>query len=126
MPMADGVDDQMARPSGRYPIFSLFPPPIGWDFGRASLRGQVVRVSYRGASHRFSTGAIAMSIEPLAIGVCSWSLQVKSVPELKKLLGRLGVDVVQIACGDPHHAAWEEGDRMPQAALAAGFRMTGA
>jgi L-ribulose-5-phosphate 3-epimerase len=67
-----------------------------------------------------------MAIEPLAIGVCSWSLQVKSVPELKKLLGRLGVDVVQIACGDPHHAAWEEGDNLPEAARAAGFRMTGA
>src|SRR3984885_2014369 len=67
-----------------------------------------------------------MSIEPLAIGVCSWSLQVKSVPELKKLLGRLGVDVVEIACGDPHHAAWDEGDKLPEAAKAAGFRMTGA
>jgi L-ribulose-5-phosphate 3-epimerase len=67
-----------------------------------------------------------MSIEPLAIGVCSWSLQVKSVPELKKLMGRLGIDVVQIACGDPHHAAWQEGDAMPEAARAAGFRMTGA
>src|SRR3954451_1171081 len=67
-----------------------------------------------------------MAIEPLAIGVCSWSLQVKSVPELQRLLGRLGVDVVQIACGDPHHAAWEEGDRLPEAARAAGFRMTGA
>jgi L-ribulose-5-phosphate 3-epimerase len=67
-----------------------------------------------------------MSIEPLAIGVCSWSLQVKSVPELKQLLGRLGTDVVQIACGDPHHAAWAEGDAMPDAAKAAGFRMTGA
>lgn len=67
-----------------------------------------------------------MSIEPLAIGVCSWSLQVKSIPELKKLLGRLGVDVVQIACGDPHHASWEEGDGMPEAARAAGFRITGA
>jgi L-ribulose-5-phosphate 3-epimerase len=33
---------------------------------------------------------------------------------------------VQIACGDPHHAAWEEGDRMPEAACAAGFHMTGA
>jgi sugar phosphate isomerase/epimerase len=65
-------------------------------------------------------------IEPLAIGVCSWSLQVKSVPELQRLLGRLGVDVVQIACGDPHHAAWDEGDRLPEAARAAGFRMTGA
>jgi sugar phosphate isomerase/epimerase len=66
------------------------------------------------------------AVEPLAVGVCSWSLQVKSVPELKRLLGRLGLGVVQIACGDPHHAAWEEGDRMPEAALVAGFRMTGA
>lgn len=67
-----------------------------------------------------------MAIEPLAIGVCSWSLQVKNVPELKRLLDRLGVSVVQIACGDPHHAAWEEGDRLPEAAHAAGFQMTGA
>ena len=67
-----------------------------------------------------------MAIEPLAIGVCSWSLQVKSIPELKGFLDRLGVDVVQIACGDPHHAAWDEGDAMPAAAKAAGFRMSGA
>src|ERR1051325_3929485 len=67
-----------------------------------------------------------MAIEPLAIGVCSWSLQVKSVPELKAFLDRLGIDVVQIACGDPHHASWDEGDGMPAAAKAAGFRMTGA
>ncbi len=67
-----------------------------------------------------------MTIEPLAIGVCSWSLQVRSVPELKRLLDGLGIDVVQIACGDPHHAAWDEGEQMPEAARAAGFRMTGA
>ena len=36
-----------------------------------------------------------MAIEPLAIGVCSWSLQVKSITELKLLLGELGIDVVQ-------------------------------
>lgn len=66
-----------------------------------------------------------MAIEPLAIGVCSWSLQVKSVPELKAFLNRLGIDVVQIACGDPHHASWDEGDGMPAAARAAGFRMSG-
>jgi L-ribulose-5-phosphate 3-epimerase len=66
-----------------------------------------------------------MSIEPLAIGVCSWSLQVHSVPELKKLMDRLGIDVVQIACGDPHHAAWDEGEGMPAAAKSAGFQMTG-
>lgn len=67
-----------------------------------------------------------MAIEPLAIGVCSWSLQVKNVPELKQFLDRLGVSVVQIACGDPHHAAWDEGDRMPEAARAAGLQMSGA
>jgi L-ribulose-5-phosphate 3-epimerase len=67
-----------------------------------------------------------MSLEPLAVGVCSWSLQVKSVPELSSLLKKLAVDVVQIACGDPHHAAWAEGDLMPAVAVAAGFRMTGA
>jgi sugar phosphate isomerase/epimerase len=67
-----------------------------------------------------------MPIEPLAIGVCSWSLQVKSVAELKRLLDRLGIGVIQIACGDPHHAAWEEGDRLPEVARSAGFRMSGA
>lgn len=66
-----------------------------------------------------------MAIEPLAIGVCSWSLQVTSIPELKRFLDRLGIDVVQIACGDPHHASWSEGDAMPAAAKAAGFRMSG-
>ena len=66
-----------------------------------------------------------MAIEPLAIGVCSWSLQVGSVPELKRLMNGLGIDVVQIACGDPHHASWDEGDNMPVAAKTAGFRMTG-
>jgi sugar phosphate isomerase/epimerase len=67
-----------------------------------------------------------MAIEPLALGVCSWSLQVKSIPELKRLMGRLGVDVVQLACGDPHHAAWDEGDGLPEAARASGLRLTGA
>ncbi len=67
-----------------------------------------------------------MPTEPLAIGVCSWSLQVTSIPELKGFLDRLGIAVVQIACGDPHHAAWDEGDAMPAAARAAGFRMSGA
>ncbi len=66
-----------------------------------------------------------MPIETLAIGVCSWSLQVKSVPELKRLMDRLGINVVQIACGDPHHASWDEGDAMPAAAKSAGFQMTG-
>ena len=63
---------------------------------------------------------------PFALGVCSWSLQVKSVAELKRLLDGLGVNVTQIACGDPHHANWEEGDALPGAALASGLLMTGA
>lgn len=67
-----------------------------------------------------------MAIEPLTIGVCSWSLQVTSVPELKGFMDRLGIDVVQIACGDPHHASWAEGEAMPGAAKSAGFRMSGA
>src|ERR671933_587935 len=67
-----------------------------------------------------------MPVEPYAIGVCSWSLQVTSVPELRRLLDRLGVNVIQIACGDPVHASWAEGDDMPAAARAAGFEMTAA
>ena len=65
-------------------------------------------------------------LPPLTIGVCSWSLKVRSIKELKDCLDKLKLDVVQIACGDPHHAAWEEGDQMPAAAKAAGFRMAGA
>ncbi len=62
----------------------------------------------------------------MEIGVCSWSLQVKSIPELRGFLDRLGINLVQIACGDPHHASWDEGDAMPEAAKAAGFRMSAA
>jgi sugar phosphate isomerase/epimerase len=64
-----------------------------------------------------------MSIPPYTIGVCSWSLQVKSIPELKGFLDKLGATLCQIACGDPHHASWAEGEAMPKAALAAGFTM---
>jgi sugar phosphate isomerase/epimerase len=62
----------------------------------------------------------------LEIGVCSWSLQVTSVDELAGLMTNLGLSAVQIACGDPHHAAWFEGDAMPAAALASGLQLTGA
>jgi sugar phosphate isomerase/epimerase len=62
----------------------------------------------------------------MEIGVCSWSLQVTSVPELERLSKQLGIKVVQIACGDPHHASWIEGDAMPAAARSASFRMSGA
>lgn len=66
------------------------------------------------------------AVAPWTLGVCSWSLQVKSIAELRTLLDRLGINVVQIACGDPHHASWDEGDAMPRAALASGIVMTGA
>ena len=66
------------------------------------------------------------SLAPLSLGVCSWSLQVTSIPELKHLLGQLGVNVVQLACGDPHHASWDEGDKLPEAARSAGIVMTAA
>jgi sugar phosphate isomerase/epimerase len=66
-----------------------------------------------------------MTFPPLAIGVCSWSLEVTSVPELRRLVDQLDINVVQIACGDPHHAAWEEGDDFPAVAKAAGFQLTG-
>ncbi len=65
-------------------------------------------------------------LPPLSLGICSWSLQVTSIPELKSLLDGLGVNVAQIACGDPHHASWAEGDDMPAAALASGIVFTGA
>jgi L-ribulose-5-phosphate 3-epimerase len=67
-----------------------------------------------------------MTIPPLALGVCSWSLQVKNIPELVRLCDRVGTHVVQIACGDPHHAAWDEGDRLPEVARAARLQLTGA
>jgi L-ribulose-5-phosphate 3-epimerase len=74
-------------------------------------------------THSPSSGSSAPAY---SLGVCSWSLQVKSIPELKRLLAQLGVNVVQIACGDPHHASWDEGDAMPEAALASGIVMTSA
>ena len=55
-------------------------------------------------------------LPPLTLGVCSWSLQVTSVAELARKLGDLGVNATQIACGDPHHARWEEGDDFPRVA----------
>ena len=73
-----------------------------------------------------SSPASRPSLAPWSIGVCSWSLQVKSIPELKGFLDQLGINVVQIACGDPHHASWDEGDSMPSAAVSSGIIMTGA
>jgi sugar phosphate isomerase/epimerase len=66
------------------------------------------------------------SRSPLALGVCSWSLQVQSIPELVNLLQELHTQVTQIACGDPHHAAWVEADAMPAVANAAPLLLSGA
>lgn len=48
--------------------------------------------------------------EQWQVGVCSWSLQVQSIPELENLLEQIGVSQVHLALGDPHHASWEEDD----------------
>jgi len=61
----------------------------------------------------------------LSLGVCNWSLQVRSIAELRRLLDQLGVNVVQLACGDPHHASWDE-DALPETARSSGIVMTGA
>ena len=66
------------------------------------------------------------ALPPLALGVCSWSLQVGSIAELRRLLDQLGVNVAQVACGDPQHASWNEGDAMPEAARGSGIAFTGA
>ncbi|NQZ67991.1 MAG: sugar phosphate isomerase/epimerase [Lentisphaeria bacterium] len=63
-----------------------------------------------------------MSVAPLTIGVCSWSMQVKSITELESLCDRTGIHAVQIACGDPHHASWTDDD-MESAAKAANFTL---
>ncbi len=69
---------------------------------------------------------LTAALPPFCLGVCSWSLQVKNIPELSRLLDQLGVNVVQIACGDPHHASWDEGEDMPEAARSSGIVMTSA
>jgi sugar phosphate isomerase/epimerase len=51
---------------------------------------------------------------------------VGSIAELRRLLDQLGVNVAQIACGDPHHASWEEGDGLTKSALESGIHFTGA
>jgi L-ribulose-5-phosphate 3-epimerase len=60
------------------------------------------------------------------VGVCSWSLQAGSVPELQRLLAQVGTDLVHVGCGDPEHGIWEEGDALPRAIRAAGIRVAGA
>ena len=65
-----------------------------------------------------------MSTSP--VGVCSWSLQVKSVPELTELMAAVGAGCTQVALGDPNHATWEEGAGIVQALKASGLELTAA
>ena len=60
------------------------------------------------------------------LGVCSWSLKVGSIAELKGLAAELRIGLIQIACGDPQHASWTEGDDLPAVALASGLKFSGA
>jgi sugar phosphate isomerase/epimerase len=60
------------------------------------------------------------------VGVCSWSLQVASIPELERVLPSVGTDLVALGCGDPAHGSWMEGDGLPAAVLATGIRIAGA
>ncbi|HLV00409.1 MAG TPA: sugar phosphate isomerase/epimerase family protein [Acidobacteriota bacterium] len=48
--------------------------------------------------------------EKWPIAVCSWSLQVTSIPELEGFMRELELSWVHLALGDPHHASWEEDD----------------
>lgn len=45
------------------------------------------------------------------IAACSWSLQVKNIPELERLLNEIGIQHTHLALGDPHHASWDEDDQ---------------
>src|SRR4051812_39498895 len=72
------------------------------------------------------TSSSVSPLPPLSLGVCSSSLQVTNIPELRSYLDELGINVVQIACGDPHHASWHEGEFLPEIALASRMQMTGA
>jgi sugar phosphate isomerase/epimerase len=59
-----------------------------------------------------------------AIGVCSWSLKVTSIPELQKLMKEVGAAVTQVALGDPNHATWKEGEGIVRALRASHLDIT--
>jgi sugar phosphate isomerase/epimerase len=93
------------------------PSTTQTDHRSLSSKGTIVPQNSSHSSH---------AVPPFSLGVCSWSLQVKNIPELKRFLDQLGINIVQIACGDPHHASWDEGDALPSAARSSGIVMTGA
>ncbi len=53
-------------------------------------------------------------------------MQVKSVPELERLMGEVGASVAQIALGDPNHATWEEGSKLVDALRASSIGISAA
>jgi L-ribulose-5-phosphate 3-epimerase len=60
------------------------------------------------------------------LGVCSWSLQVDNVPDLLRLVGEVGAEVVQIGLGDPNHGTWREGPRFLDELVASRLELSGA
>ncbi|MEM7234844.1 MAG: sugar phosphate isomerase/epimerase, partial [Planctomycetota bacterium] len=58
-------------------------------------------------------------------GVCSWSLQVSSIPELVRLAGEVGASCVQIGLGDPNHGTWDEGPEFLKVLQDSGLKLTG-
>ncbi|MBN1441483.1 MAG: sugar phosphate isomerase/epimerase [Planctomycetes bacterium] len=60
------------------------------------------------------------------LGVCSWSLQATSVPELMRLAEEVGAGVVQIGLGDPTHGTWKEGADLIRALLDSPLELTAA
>jgi L-ribulose-5-phosphate 3-epimerase len=60
------------------------------------------------------------------IGVCSWSLQVTSVPELAKLMKEVGAASTQVALGDPNHATWKEGAQFTKTIKASKLKVSAA
>lgn len=65
-----------------------------------------------------AAGAVAVYPPRMSrVGVCSWSLQVASIPELERVLA--------MGCGDPAHGSCIEGDDMPAAVRATGIRVAG-
>ena len=60
------------------------------------------------------------------LGVCSWSLQVESIPELTRLADEVGAAVVQIGLGDPTHGTWKEGGGFLGVLRESPLKLTGA
>ncbi|MCZ6794192.1 MAG: sugar phosphate isomerase/epimerase [Planctomycetota bacterium] len=59
------------------------------------------------------------------LGVCSWSLEVDSIPELTRLADEVGAEVVQVGLGDPTHGTWKEGPDFLEALRSSPLTLSG-